>query len=164
MTNKRNEELNKLTKESISLAYYELLMNNAFLSIKSICEKAGVSRNAYYRNFTSTDEISTYYLILKWAKYCEENGGESTISADVGGHLITYFYTEREFIRAIKRQGQLYLVEELFRTLLIPKDISGTAKYYSYVVAYTVYSFIRAMIDNDFAETPAELKNMFKIY
>ena len=164
MKNKRNEELNKLTKESISLAYYELLMQKEDVSIKNICEKAGVSRNAYYRNFESVDEIIIYYLILKWANYCENSGTESEISNDVGSYLIKYFYFERDFVRAIKQQGKLYLIEELFRRVLIPKDVAGGEKYFSYFVAYSVYSFIRAMIDNDFTETPNELKVMFNAY
>ncbi|NMM63603.1 TetR/AcrR family transcriptional regulator [Clostridium sp. P21] len=164
MKNKRNEDLNNLTKESISLAYYKLLLQKEDISIKKICEKAGVSRNAYYRNFESVDEIIIYYLILKWANYCENAGTETEISNDVGSHLIKYFYSEREFVRAIKQQGQIYLVEELFRKVLIPKDVSGAEKYFSYVVAYSIYSFIRAMIDNDFTETPDELNAMFKAY
>ena len=71
--NKRNDEINAITKESIAVAYYELLQSEQNISVTMICEKAGVSRNAYYRNFNSTDEIILYCLILKWAKYCEIN-------------------------------------------------------------------------------------------
>ena len=66
--NKRNDEINAITKESIAVAYYELLQSEQNISVTMICEKAGVSRNAYYRNFNSTDEIILYCLILKWAK------------------------------------------------------------------------------------------------
>ena len=164
MKNKRNEELNKLTKESISLAYYELLMQKKDITVKHICEKAGVSRNAYYRNFDSVDEIILYYLVLKWASYCESAGTESEIFSDVGGHLINYFYIEQDFVRAIKQQGKIYIIEEIFRRVLISKDISGAERYVSYVLAYSVYSFIRAMIDNDFSETPDEIRIMFNEY
>lgn len=164
MKNKRNEEINNLTKESIALAYYQLLMQKETVSIKKICEKAGVSRNAYYRNFESLEEIIIYYLILKWGKYCENACTESEISNDVGGHLIKYFYSERDFIRVIKQRGYIYLIEEVFRRVIIPENISGAEKYFFYVIAYSVYSFIRAMIDNNFTETPDELKVMFEIY
>lgn len=63
--NKRNDEINAITKESIAFAYYELLLNEQNISVTMICEKAGVSRNAYYRNFNSTDEIIIYCLISK---------------------------------------------------------------------------------------------------
>ena len=53
--NKRNDEINAITKESIAFAYYELLQKEQRISVTLICEKAGVSRNAYYRNYGSTD-------------------------------------------------------------------------------------------------------------
>src|SRR5699024_6108118 len=71
--NKRNDAINAITKESIAFAYYELLQSEKSISVTLICKKAGVSRNAYYRNFNSTDEIIIYCLISKWAKYCEAN-------------------------------------------------------------------------------------------
>ena len=44
--NKRNDEINAITKESIAVAYYELLQSEQNISVTMICEKAGVSRNA----------------------------------------------------------------------------------------------------------------------
>ena len=44
--NKRNDEINAITKESIAFAYYELLQKEQRISVTLICEKAGVSRNA----------------------------------------------------------------------------------------------------------------------
>ena len=35
------------------------------------------------------------------------------------------------------------------------------AKYILYVVAYSVYGIIRAMIDQNFSETPEQLERMF---
>ena len=42
--NKRNDEINAITKESIAFAYYELLQGEKSISVTLICEKAGVSR------------------------------------------------------------------------------------------------------------------------
>ena len=130
------------------------------ISVTEICEKAGVSRNAYYRNFNSTDDIVIYCLVLKWAQYCEENRVPSEHTDETTKHLVKFFYIEREFIRAVRQHGRLYLVEELFRKVIIPVNISGAARYWAYALAYTVYSFIRAMIDNDFAETPEQIEAM----
>ncbi len=159
MANKRNDEINILTKESIALAYAKLITNNEDESITNICKSAGVSRNAYYRNFSSTEEIIIYYLILKWSKYCE-NYDDNEISKDIGKYLIEYFYSEKEFLRSLKKRKQVYLVEELFRKTLIPDTVVGNARYISYVTAYVSYSFIRAMIDNDFSETPEQIQKL----
>lgn len=161
--NKRNDEINAVTKESIAMAYYELLQSKTDISVSKICETAGVSRNAYYRNFSSTDDIIIYALILKWAQYCEANPLPPEDGEAVKQQLIRFFYAEREFIRAIKRHNKVYLVEELFRKVIIPEGDIGMTKYLLYVVAYAVYGMIRAMIDNNFAETPEQILTMGQV-
>ena len=159
--NKRNDEINAVTKESLAFAYYELLQSEQNISVTRICEKAGVSRNAYYRNFNSTDEIIIYCLIAKWAKYCEGNPVPPEDGEVLKQRLIQFFYSEKEFVRAIKRHDKIYLIEELFRKVIIPAEAIGMTKYILYVVAYSVYGMIRAMIDQDFSETPEQLERMF---
>lgn len=155
--NKRNDEINALTKESIAMAYYELLQSKTNISVSMICETAGVSRNAYYRNFASTDDIIIYSLILKWAQYCEVNPIPPDDGEAVKQQLIRFFYAERDFIRAVKAHEKVYLIEEVFRKTIIPAEDIGMAKYALYVIAYAVYGMIRAMIDNDFSEPPEQI-------
>lgn len=158
--NKRNDEINAITKESIAVAYYELLQSEQNISVTMICEKAGVSRNAYYRNFNSTDEIILYCLILKWTKYCEINPVPPENGEVLKQRLIQFFYAEKDFVRAIQKHEKVYLIEELFRKVIVPEEDIGMAKYFLYVVAYSVYGVIRAMIDNDFSETPEQILAM----
>lgn len=75
--------------------------------------------------------------------------------------LIQFFYAEKEFVRAIKKHDKLYLIEEIFRRVIIPAEDIGMTKYILYVVAYSVYGIIRAMIDQNFSETPKQLEVMF---
>lgn len=161
MENKRNKELNQLTKESIAFALKELMCASQTISISSICQKAGVSRNAYYRNFDSVDDVIIYVLLLGWERYSVSNVPPEEInSANITYHLAQYFYSEQEFLRVIKRKHQIHLVEELFRKVMIPNDVSGGELYYSYSIAYAMYGFLRAMIDNDFSKTPNEIVAM----
>ncbi|HIU14466.1 MAG TPA: TetR/AcrR family transcriptional regulator [Candidatus Fimiplasma intestinipullorum] len=162
--NKRNDEINTITKESIAFAYYELLQGEKSISVTLICKKAGVSRNAYYRNFNSTDEIIIYCLISKWAKYCEVNPVPAENGEVLKQRLIQFFYSEKEFIRAMKKHDKIYLIEELFRKVIVPAEAVGITKYILYVLAYSVYGMIRAMIDQDFAETPEQIEIMFAEY
>ena len=55
----RNDELNRLTKESITQALMLLLKDEAYekISITDICNKAGVSRNAFYKNFGNKENV-----------------------------------------------------------------------------------------------------------
>ena len=164
--NKRNNEINAITKESIAFAYYELLQKEQRISVTLICEKAGVSRNAYYRNFNygSTDEIIIYCLVSKWAKFCEVHPVPPEDGEVLRQRLIQFFYSEKEFVRAIKKHDKIYLIEDLFRKVIVPAEAVGITKYILYVLAYSVYGMIRAMIDQDFAETPGQIEIMFAEY
>ena len=56
-----NEESNRLTRECIEAALILLMKENSFqsISITDIIRKAGVSRSAYYRNYSSREDILT---------------------------------------------------------------------------------------------------------
>ena len=41
----------------------------AELSVTRLCRQAGVSRNAFYRNFDAVEEVVGYYLRSRWIRY-----------------------------------------------------------------------------------------------
>ena len=59
-----NEESNRFTKECIETALLVLMTEKNFndISITDIVERAGVSRSAYYRNYSSKKDILNKYL------------------------------------------------------------------------------------------------------
>ncbi|HFH9945785.1 TPA: TetR/AcrR family transcriptional regulator [Streptococcus suis] len=58
-----NKEINQLTKESIETALLFLLEKKDMkqISVSELVKKAGVSRNAFYRNYKSKEEILEAY-------------------------------------------------------------------------------------------------------
>ncbi len=56
---KTNQEINQLTKEAIETALLFLLQTKELgkITISELAAKAGVSRNAFYRNYKSKEEI-----------------------------------------------------------------------------------------------------------
>ncbi|HFI0346119.1 TPA: TetR/AcrR family transcriptional regulator [Streptococcus suis] len=58
-----NKETNQLTKESIETALLFLLEKKDMkqISVSELVRKAGVSRNAFYRNYKSKEEILEVY-------------------------------------------------------------------------------------------------------
>lgn len=58
-----NKEANQLTKESIETALLFLLEKKDIkqISVSELVRKAGVSRNAFYRNYKSKEEILEIY-------------------------------------------------------------------------------------------------------
>lgn len=87
-----NKEANQLTRESIETALLFLLEKKelAQISISELVQKAGVSRNAFYRNYKSKEEIlemayerTSHALMEKWKKLqakVQKNGVPQTFS------------------------------------------------------------------------------------
>lgn len=59
-----NEESNRITKECIETALLILMKEKEFkdISITDIVKRSGVSRTAYYRNYSSKEDILNNYL------------------------------------------------------------------------------------------------------
>lgn len=55
----RNDELNRITLESITQALVLLMETKDYekISVTDICKKAGVSRNAFYKNFGTKENV-----------------------------------------------------------------------------------------------------------
>lgn len=99
----RQQQKSKETKERIFRAAKEILQKNGYenLSIKNICEVAGVSNGSFYHHFKTKDDLLSYYIeeqpsinpelldvpsdkemakeaivevYLNYASYCEELG------------------------------------------------------------------------------------------
>lgn len=87
-----NKESNQLTRESIETALLFLLEKKelAQISISELVQKAGVSRNAFYRNYKSKEEIlelayerTSHALMEKWKNLqamVQKNGVPQTFS------------------------------------------------------------------------------------
>jgi AcrR family transcriptional regulator len=160
--NPNNAEIALQTKESICAAAAQLLISNKDITVTSICRAAGVSRNAFYRNFESIDDVFIYHLIVGWAKYADQYKVAEGPQAEVMKHLIRYFFDEKEYILSLKRHSLVHLVEQLFVKVIVPQDSTGATRYTLYGTAYFTYGMIRAMIDSNFSDAPDEIEKMFR--
>lgn len=160
--NPNNAVIALMTKESICAAAAQLLISGKNITITSVCRKAGVSRNAFYRNFDNMDHALIYHLAFGWAEYSEKNKVAEGPQSEVMKHLVCYFYSEQEYISALKKHNLVNLIEQLFVNVIVPQNSNGAARYALYGNAYFTYGIIRAMIDNNFADTPEEIEEMFR--
>ena len=108
------------------------------------------------------DDVFIYHLIVGWAKYAERNKVAEGPQSEVMKHLVRYFYAEQEYIRALRKHNLVHLVEQLFVKVIVPQSSTGSVRYTLYDTTYLTYGIIRAMIDNNFADTPEEIEEMFK--
>ena len=60
----RQQQKSKETKERIFRAAKQILKKKGYeeLSIKNICEEAGVSNGSFYHHFKTKDDLLSYYI------------------------------------------------------------------------------------------------------
>lgn len=117
MENSYNEMQNKITRECIFSALMILMKNKQYkeISITEITHKAGVSRMAYYRNFSSKDDIIISHLDTLFEEYTNQIKSTADISEKLQCTLFFCFFREhKEFIENIVKAKLFYLLLQQF--------------------------------------------------
>lgn len=124
----RQQQKSRQTKEKIFLAAKRILQKKGYeeLSIKNICEEAGVSNGSFYHHFKTKDDLLSYYIedqpqidpdllelpediqgvregiiqvYLNYVKYCRELGVE---------FISEYYDTRNQALNASIRTERAY--------------------------------------------------------
>ena len=112
-----NQESNELTRECIDMALMYLMSEKPFesISISEITKRAGVSRTAFYRNYTSKEDV-----IREIGKYVIDQLvsilSNIKTADDVHDRLVEFF----EKIREHKDQIELLVKGDVSLKLLFP--------------------------------------------
>lgn len=160
MLNTRNSELCQQTKDSIANAAVDLLLAEpgAELSVTRLCRQAGVSRNAFYRNFDAVEEVVGYYLRSRWIRYASSLPDRRDLLESPGRYLIIYIYGQRPLLRSLREKQMLGVLEKMFLEVLGPDEgTPPSLRYHRNGMAFLIYGLVRTMIENDFTETPEEV-------
>lgn len=102
---KRNSELKKITVESTMQALLLLMKTKKYedISISDICRKAGVSRNAFYKNFKTKDNVFMKIVLNFNKKYILRGLGNP-----FGKRVSLSWYIK--FFNMVKQQSEFYLL------------------------------------------------------
>ena len=138
------------TKKKIFLAAKNILKKSGYeaLSIKNICEEAGVSNGSFYHHFKTKDDLLSYYIeeqpsirpellttpssisdiksviilvYLNYVKYCKELGVE---------FLANYYTPKNQSLNPVERTARSYPIvtvreylEQSIRAGILPSDL-----------------------------------------
>lgn len=164
-----NQESNELTRECIDMALMYLMSEKPFesISISEITKRAGVSRTAFYRNYTSKEdvirEIGKYVIdklvsILSNIKKAE----------DVHDRLVEFF----AHIKEHKEHIELLIKGDVSLKLLFPNEhilenvIPSTSKiehYRKVAVDSALVGLVREWINNGCDLMPEEMANIIEL-
>ena len=106
------------TKALISLALYQVILKQhgyENITVKDICETAGVSRMSFYRYYNKKDDIFIDYCDERFAEFYEEffqNGNPSMHTFIVG--MFSYFSKYSRQLLILKKANKQNLLMEQF--------------------------------------------------
>lgn len=162
--NSNNQDLKNITKESITQSLLRLMETKEYkdISISSICELAGVSRNAFYRNYPAKDAILRQYMYeitdvwrrrLRKVKHLTALQYFTTLFAETGKH--------KELVRLLhKAQIEYLLIDVIFTFFRNFTLHTSQVHYYQCHFAGSFHAMIVHWIMNEQPETPEELGSL----
>ena len=161
---------NEVVIESITQAMADLMMERRFeeISVTALVQRAGVSRNSFYRNFADKDDVIRRYIEGETEGWMTVNGWVHTVAPAQRElrleKLLTHMYTYRAFVAALIRDQKMYILEAEFDRVLE----LGIGQYYDpWKLAFLIggiYKIYVHWVETDYALLPHEVAAMFHEY
>ncbi|WP_282920746.1 TetR/AcrR family transcriptional regulator [Ignavigranum ruoffiae] len=162
-SNKNNLEL---SKESLRSALLQLMHDTPLHQIKvtQLCQKAGVSRMAYYRNYPSLlalyqDIIHSFLAEFLQNSYHYIQAGRWQ---DFWLKFFTYIHQHQDLVRIILNHQSQSEILHYLNQLFVPKDqeISQQQQYYIRGIIGLTYNIMLAWVESDFNLLPEDLAQL----
>lgn len=166
MENKTNKEY--YVEQQLAKTLIELLNVTSLdeISIRSLCEKAGVGRASFYRHFHNKEEIlesHAQFLIQQWAKELEAN--PTAKPWDVFTSLFSHMKKHQDFYEVLHKTGRdTVLRQSLRKKIGMTKELSNLDAYQKVFFADGVSGWIEEWIERGMQETPEELNELLCQY
>ncbi len=142
-----NENRNLYVVEHLTSAMFELLEDKKFadISISELCDRAGVGRTSFYRNFAGKEDIVRKYLkkiLSKWHSSYFNSSADST-EREIVLSLFRHIEANQKMYELLNRRHLIFLLKDILLELS-GFDCSKTMleSYASAYVAYTLYGFV----------------------
>jgi AcrR family transcriptional regulator len=139
------------------------------ISITEITEKAGVSRMAYYRNYTAKEEIITKYLDELFEDYLQEiTSGEEVSLYRVAHQYFIYFRKHEKLILNLIKSNLSNLILErfnfympsVFEKVLKKYSSPHSDKYELFFISGGLYNVLVEWVKHGLEETDEEMADL----
>lgn len=160
-----NQEVNQLTREALMTALMQLLATQPLdkISITELTRRAGVSRMAYYRNYSSTTAILQdlcnqffFRILTKGEEYIVDGQWYKFWQ-----HLFSFLYENQEEVKVIlgSQQQSAYILTYL-NEAFSANDPDTNTRYIARGMIGLAFNVMTEWVQNDFDITPQELANL----
>lgn len=170
MSNRRNSE-NILVRESIFSALVQLMEKKPFdaITITEITSRAGVSRMAFYRNYTDKKEILLAYLDELFENYWENISTKPQDDFQSACLYFNYFRKNKNFLMCLHHAGLMQLIldkQDLYLNTIFQdlyKTVSLESMEKKYVIAFLSGGLFKVLINWTENEMEQSNETMAKI-
>ncbi|WP_175406460.1 TetR/AcrR family transcriptional regulator [Bacillus sp. FJAT-27264] len=163
-----NKETNRLTREAICTALVFLIQEQPFskISITDIVKRAGVSRTAYYNNYSSKQEILVdlvdsliFEINQRLLPYTNELTGKAKEPEKFISVLFEVIFQQRDIYRALQMAKFDYVILDCLNEMMLSNahDTTDESRYRIYFKAGALYNAISKWIGSDFAISTSEM-------
>lgn len=155
------------SKEYLAEALLELMKKKPFAKIKiqDITDKAGLSHMAYYRNFSSKEDIVVYYLDTITDKFITESNIIRYNNKDdfrkFIGILFSHLISVKEIALLLYQNNLFHHAKKEFDRILVRNAASTSEKYNAYFISGGLYNIYYYWLLNHCQESAEQLSDIF---
>lgn len=149
-------------REYIIEAMLQLLEKKGFdsITITELVQRAGVSRNSFYRNFRDKEDVITQYLVeqkaIWWERFCKHSNRQVVLE------VFQFLDSLRPLILLLQKNDLLYLLEESLRISPEERQKECRSEQYRQAAAVgMIWGLAKEWISFGMEESPAQLMAMF---
>lgn len=164
MTKSSNQEMNQLSKEALQTGLIDLLVEKELdaISVTELCERAGVSRMTYYRNYHSMTDLyhETLDVIFKEILVI---GQEKLTMGDWPAFwldLFTFCYKNKKMVRIILHTSQNTMLLDYLNQAFAYHSTNAHERYHILAFIGITYNLLLEWSRNDFDATPEEIATL----
>lgn len=158
-----NEGRNQYVVEHITNSLFDLLAQKPLsgISIGELCDKAGVGRASFYRNFKVKEDVIARELKNRLDKWWLSAIVKPDF--DFTEALFEHFYEERDTYMLLYRQGLSYLILQSIKEACGPKpEQTNIEAYQAAFFAYGLYGWIDEWFGRGMKESPKEMSEILE--
>ncbi len=159
-----NEGRNAYVVEHLTAALLERLREKPLedVSVSELCEKAGVGRASFYRNFGGKEDILRSYIGHIFHEWTDRHDGGEQPVRDQIRTLFAHFEAHRDFYVLLNGRGLVPLLKDaVIGVFDLKAEDPAAVAYAKAFVAYSFYGWIETWFRRGMRESAEELAALF---
>lgn len=160
----RKHPSNLFVRDCITKALFMLMKKKAYqeISISELVKVAGVSRNSFYRNYDSVEEILREFLVTQTSAWWSRFIVDPTRYPHVIGEMFQHFLDMKEEIELLYKAGLSYILMQHIAACGKESLAGGSANMYQTAfMSGGLWGITNEWIIQGMKESPIEMEQIF---